>query len=249
LSSAVTKAFNILGLLRRSPTSMSVTEVARSVHIAPSTAHAILAELHGQGAVTQDLDRRYRLGPASFYLGAAFARNVPIYRGIWSELTDLARELSLTAVIAVPWDNHHLMLNVHGDGGGEIDVAFGGRVPIDAGSFGKAYYAWSEQPPPDSLTQFTPMTITDPAEYRAQIERTRERGFGTDAEEFTLGVGAVASGVTSERGFEGVASLIGPISQMNELGLEAAGRRLAGLASRASFALGDLHRMKVVGVE
>ncbi len=248
MPSALTKAFSVLRLLRRSATAVSVSEVARSVRIAPSTAHAILSELQAQGAVTQDGDKRYRLGPATYYLGAAFARSAPISRGIWNELTEVARELSVTAAIAVPWENHHLILNVHQHGGGELEVAFGGRVPIDAGSWGKAFYAWSQMEP-GNPTRFTPNSVTDPAQYRAQIALTRERGYATDNEEFTLGVGAVAAGVTSERGFEGVASLMSPISQMNELGFDAVGRRLAGVASRASFALGDLRRMKVVGVE
>jgi DNA-binding IclR family transcriptional regulator len=248
LPGAVAKAFNVLRLLRRSPTPLSVSEVARSVHIAVSTAYAILSELQAQGAVIQEADKRYRLGPAIYYLGAAFARSAPISRGIWSELTELAQEFSVTAAIAVPWENHHLILNVHQHGDGELEVAFGGRVPIDAGSWGKAYYAWSLTEP-KSLTRFTAHSITDLAAYRAQVERTRERGYATDNEEFALGVGAVAAGVTSERGFEGVASLMAPISQMNELGFETVGRRLAGIASRASFALGDLRRMKVVGIE
>lgn len=248
MTTAVTKAFSVLRLIRKSQTSVSVSEVARSLHTAASTAHAILADLQAQGAVTQDTDKRYRLGPTTFYLGAAFARSAPISRGIWNELTELSRDLSLTAAVAVPWENHHLILNVHQHGDGEVDVAFGGRVPMDAGSWGKAYYAWSRIEP-GVPTAFTPNSITDMAEYRAQVDKVRERGYATDNEEFTLGIGAVAAGVTSERGFEGVASLVGPISQVTEIGLDVVGRRLAGVASRASFALGDVRRMKVLGVE
>ena len=248
MTTAVTKAFSVLRLIRKSQSSVSVSEVARSLHTAASTAHAILADLQAQGAVTQDSDKRYRLGPTTFYLGAAFARAAPISRGIWNELTELSRDLALTATIAIPWEHHHLILNVHQLGDGEIEVAFGGRVPLDAGSWGKAYYAWSRLEP-DQPHAFTPNSVTDLAEYRSQVERARERGYATDNEEFTTGIGAVAVGVTSERGFEGVASLIGPISLMNEIGFDAVGRRLAGVASRASFALGDMRRMKVLGVE
>lgn len=247
MATAVSKAFSVLRLIRKSQT-VSVSEVARALHTAASTAHAILADLQAQGAVTQDNDKRYRLGPTTFYLGAAFARAAPISRGIWNELTDLSRDLSLTATIAVPWEGHHLILNVHQDGDGEIEVAFGGRVPIDAGSWGKAYHAWALVEP-DAQRKFTPNSITDLDEYRAQVERVRERGYATDNEEFTIGIGAVAAGVTSEFGFEGVASLIGPISQVSEIGFDAVGRRLAGVASRASFALGDMRRMKVLGIE
>jgi DNA-binding IclR family transcriptional regulator len=228
---------------------MTVNELARASHIAPSTAHTILAELQSQGAVIQDRDRRYRLGPASFYVGATFARNLPIYRCIWNDLTALARELSLTAVIALPWEEHHLMVSVHQHGDGALEVAFGGRVPLDAGSFGKAFYAWSGSPIPTKFAAFTSDSITNPTEYKKAVVRAREDGYSTDKEEFTVGVGAVATAVTSETGYEGLASLIGGISQMNEIGFDIAGRRLGGLAARTSFGLGDMRRLKTLGAE
>jgi IclR family acetate operon transcriptional repressor len=249
LSSAVNKAFNVLRLLRRTPGSLSLTEVSRAIRIAPSSAHSILNELLSQGVIVQDSDKRYRLGPATFYFGAAYARSVPLYRGIWNELVAVARELSLTAVIAVPWEGHHLILSVHQSGGPDVDVAFGGRVPLDAGSWGKAYHVWSNAPPTDGLHQYTPKSITDPQEYGVEIDRARARGYATDDEEFTTGVGAVTAGVTGERGYEGLASLIGPVAHVSELGFDVAGRRLGGLASRASFALGDPGRIRVVGGE
>jgi IclR family transcriptional regulator, acetate operon repressor len=243
------KAFTVLRLLRRTSGSLSLTDISRSIRIAPSSAHSILNELLTQGVIVQEADKRYRLGPATFYLGAAYARSVPIYRGIWNELVSVARELSLTAVIAVPWEGHHLILSVHQSGGPDVDVAFGGRVPLDAGSWGKAYHVWSNAPPTGELHQYTPKSVTDPKEYGIEIDRARARGYATDDEEFTVGVGAVTAGVTGERGYEGVASLIGPIGHMSEIGFDVAGRRLGGLASRASFALGDPGRIRVVGGE
>jgi|HubBroStandDraft_4_1064222.scaffolds.fasta_scaffold181061_2 DNA-binding IclR family transcriptional regulator len=249
VSSAVMKAFRVLRLLRRTPGPLSLTEVSRSLKIAPSSAHSILNELLDQGAVTQDPDKRYRLGPSTFYLGAAFARGVPIYRGIWNDLVAIARELSLTAVIAVPWEGHHLILSVHQSGGSDVDVAFGGRVPLDAGSWGQAYHVWADATPLGELHSYTAKSITDAGEYNLALGRARLRGYATDNEEFTTGVGAVTSGVTSERGYEGIASLVGPIAHMSEIGFDVAGRRLASLVSRGSFALGDPGRIRVVGSE
>jgi IclR family transcriptional regulator, acetate operon repressor len=249
MAGAVSKAFSVIRLLRRTPTSLSLTDIARSVKIAPSTAHSILNELMAQGAVLQDGGRRYRLGPATFYLGAAYVRNVPIYRGVWSELVELSREIGLTAVIAVPWEHHHLILNVHSNGAPGVEVAFGGRVPIDAGAWGKAYFAWSGEEIPKELIRHTPKSITDPARYRAEVEQARERGYSFDEEEFVLGGSAVASAVTSENGFEGIAALIGPVRSMAEIGSAEAGRRIAGVAARGSYALGDHSRVQIVGVE
>jgi DNA-binding IclR family transcriptional regulator len=249
VAGAVHKAFNVIRLLRREPAPRTLTEIARTVKIAPSTAHSILNELVAQGVVVQDGDRRYRLGPATFYLGSAYARNVPIYRSVWRELINLSHEVSLTAVIAVPWDNHHLILNVHNDGGAGTEVAFGGRVPIDAGAWGKAYFAWSGEAPPAELGASTPQTITDAANYSAEVERSRHRGYAVDLEEFLVGAGAVASAVTSDAGFEGIAALVGSIGEINRVDADDAGRRLAGVAARASYSLGDDMRVRVVGDE
>jgi DNA-binding IclR family transcriptional regulator len=249
MPSAITKAFTVMRLLRRNPGAMSVTELAKAARVAPSTAHAILAELQAQGAVAQDEDKRYRLGPTTYYFGAGFARNSPISRAIWSDLSALGRELSLSAVIAVPWENHHLMIGVELNGNGDVEVALGGRIPLDAGSFGKVYFAWSEATPPAKPTTFTAKSAATAKEYKESVEHTRELGYGTDIEEFANGVGGVAAAVTSERRYEGLAALIGPISHMNELGLDTIGRRLSGLAARASYALGDAQRLRLLGSE
>jgi DNA-binding IclR family transcriptional regulator len=224
---------------------MTLTEIARAVGIAPSTAHSILSELLEQGVVLQDNGRRYRLGPATFYLGAAYARGVPIYRAVWRELVDLGRDSSLTTVIAVPWENHHLILHVHSGNSG-TEVATGGRVPLDAGAWGKAYYAWSGEALPSEFTAHTERTITDPEEYAADIDASRARGYAVDLDEFAPGAGALASAVTSEAGFEGVAALVGTVAEI-EAALDDAGRRLAGITSRASYAIGDHSRVRVVG--
>jgi DNA-binding IclR family transcriptional regulator len=243
------KAFSVLRLLKRTSGALSLTDVSRSIKISPSSAHAILNELMAQGAIVQDSEKRYQLGPSTFYLGATYARGLPIYRGVWNELVGLAGELSLTAVIAVPWEGHHLIVSVHQSARSDVDVAFGGRVPLDAGSWGKAYHVWANVGPPSQLHEYTQESITDPREYQLELDRARSRGYATDDEEFTTGVGAVTAGVTSERGYEGLASLIGPVGRITELGFEVAGRRLASLASRASFALGDPGRIRIVGGE
>jgi DNA-binding IclR family transcriptional regulator len=248
MAGAVNKAFRVIRVLRRASSAMTLTEIARSAEIAPSTAHSILSELLAQGVVLQDGGRRYRLGPAIFYFGAAYARSVPIYRVVWRELVDLGRDVSLMAVIAVPWQAYHLILNVHNSGSAGTEVAFGGRVPIDAGAWGKAYFAWSGNPVPSELVAHTPATITEPQQYAAEVESARARGYAVDLEEFVSGAGALASAVTSEGGFEGVAALVGSTAEIEPV-LDDAGRRLAGVVSRASYALGDHSRVRVLGTE
>jgi DNA-binding IclR family transcriptional regulator len=246
-SSAVAKAFAVIRVLRRSSSPMTLTAIAEQVGIAPSTAHSVLMELLAQGAVLQDGDKRYQLGPSLFYLGAAFARQTPVFRSIWIELVAVANELSMLGAVAVPWEDHHLIIAVHQAGPPGLEVAFGGRMPLSGGAWGKAYWAWSGRPGPIHLDRFTERSITDLAEYRAEVDRTRGRGFATDEEEFADGVCGVTTAVTSHAGYEGLVSLMAPAARMLELGFERTGRRLAALAGRASLALGDSSRVAFVG--
>jgi DNA-binding IclR family transcriptional regulator len=246
MAGALEKAFDLIRSIRRTSGSLGVTEIARSLRIAPSTAHALLNELVKQGAVTVDEQHRYRLGPAMYYLGAAYVRNVPIYRTAWPELRELARDVALTAVAAVPWQGHHLILDVHSNGSPGFDVAFGGLVPIDAGAWGKAYYAWSDAAVPKKLASYTPRTVTDLEEYERCLLEVRELGYARDVDEFVVGSGAIASAVTSERGLDGIVALMGTTSEVGAAGADVA-RRLASVAVRASYALGDHGRVKLVG--
>ncbi|HVW47027.1 MAG TPA: helix-turn-helix domain-containing protein [Solirubrobacterales bacterium] len=249
MASALTKAFEVVKTLRRTSTPMSLTAIASETGISPSTAHSVLGEMLAQGVVSQDKDKRYRTGPALYYWGSSFARNTPIYRTLWREMVDISNELSVVGVIAVPWDDHHLILQANHSEGAGIGVAFGGRVPLDAGSWGKAFYAWSDAPLPKQLTRYTPRTIEDPNVYAEHVEEARQLGYATDHQEFDDGFEGVASGVTSERGYEGLGSFLAPADRMQELTPEAVGLRLAEATSRASFSLGDPGRLRLVGSE
>lgn len=235
------RLFDTIRLLRKSSTPLSLSDIARRLRIAPSSAHAILGALLDEDAVLIDRDKRYRLGPAIFYLGAPFARSAPLRRAIWKELIETADEAGAAAAIAVPWAGHHLVLAVH-QNRGQIGLDPGGRVPLQAGSYGKVYYAWSGATLPTTFRRYTPKTMTSRTEYQKELRRTRDRGYAIDREEFVTGIGAVAAAVTSEMGFEGLAAIMAHSDRLAELGYERLGEKVAALGARASVTLGDLTR-------
>ena len=246
-SSAIGKAFTALRILRASPVPVTLTALAKGIGIAPSSAHAILGHLLAEGAVVQQRDKRYTLGPALFYLGAAFATGTPVYRSMWIELVHAANELGVTAAVAVPWEGHHLVLNAHSGGKTDVAIPFGGRIPLGASSWGKVYYSWSGQAVPAKAIRYTDRSVTDRSALLAEIEETRARGYAIDEGEYADDVGGVCAPVTSANGYEGLVSLIAPLEQVHELGTDALGQRLAGLASRASLSLGDGDRLRFFG--
>jgi DNA-binding IclR family transcriptional regulator len=99
------------------------------------------------------------------------------------------------------------------EGGHEMCVAArpGVSMPLLAGATGKVFLAGME--PEDvraaigngALPRFTERTITDPEAFLLEIERTRERGYGVDDEEYLKGVRAVVAPVRC--GGETVAAL------------------------------------------
>jgi DNA-binding IclR family transcriptional regulator len=244
---AIAKAFAVMRVLRKATGPLQLTVIAEQVGLAPSSLHAILAQLLEQDAVRRHDDKRYDLGPAAYHIGTAFARNARISRTVWFDLVTAANELGVTAVLAITWEDHHLILHTHRGGDINMSVPEGGRVPLDAGSWGKAYYASSGEAPPAELRRYTAGSITDRARFADELETTRRNGYGTDLAEFAEGVGGVCAAITSNDGYEGLASFVAPISRVEEVTLGAMGRRVAALASRASFTLGDQQRVPSFG--
>lgn len=246
MGNAHSRAFALLGLLRKSPRPLGLTAIAHELNIATSSAHAILTELREVEAVTIDSDKRYSLGPRVFYLGSAYVTSSAIYRTVWPELVSLAVDLGTSAAMAVPWDQHHLIVAVHHMGPGAA-LKPGSRIPLNGGSYGKAYYAWSDAELPSELPAYTRYSISDPGKFAEAVKTARHQGYATDDEEFAPGVSAVASGVTSGTGYEGLLALwTAPAQHLKEsIGFEKAGIRLAGVADRASTVLGDSGRDRV----
>jgi DNA-binding IclR family transcriptional regulator len=241
----------ILSLLRKTTRPLSLSAIAAELHIATSSAHAILSDLLELDAVTIDSDRRYSLGPRMFYIGSAFVSSSPVHRVAWPDVVELAHELGLSAAMATIWDNHHLILAVHdGPGRREARLIPGARIPLAGGSYGKVYYALpNAQLPDEELPKFGPNAVTDPKEFAQAIEVAKNQGYATDDEEFAAGVAAIACGVTSRDGYEGLIALWGvPADVRERVGFETAGRRLSDIADRASVMLGDTSRQRVLGV-
>jgi DNA-binding IclR family transcriptional regulator len=232
------RVLRILRLLRLAHAPLRISEISRDLGIAQSTVQSIVTSLVKGGAIVLGPDRRYSPGPATLYLGASYAVTSPTYGAIWGDLIGLAQDFGVSALLAVPWEEHHLILAIHHKDTRFLGLAPGIRFPIGAGSYGKAYYAWSGVPVPNELRRYTPATIADHSEYMAEIERTRWRGYAMDNEELSVGSASVAVAIISKSGYEAVAGLFSnPASLITErhAGI---GQRLAETASRSSRILG-----------
>jgi DNA-binding IclR family transcriptional regulator len=248
-NSTVGRVVAVLRVLRQASAPLALSTIAREVGIAPSSAHSILLQLLQHDVVTQDADKRYELGPSILYLGSAYARGSRIYRSIWLELVTAANELEVTTALAVPWADHHLILNAHRGGPSHVAIPFGGLVPLDGGSWGKVYYGWSGADIPQTLTAYTDASVVEPEQFAEELDAARRRGYATDRSEYAAGIGGVSAPITSHLGYEGLASFVAPLARIDDISFDTLGSRVAELAARASLNLGDRERVRNFGFE
>jgi DNA-binding IclR family transcriptional regulator len=130
---AVGRSFRILELLSRSPTPLGTSDIARRLRLAKSTVHGLLRSMAAVGAV-EEVDRRYRLGPAIERLAAAGelrARWRPVLRR-------LAEETGETAFLGQAGGGRVAILDqVLGAGAPVISGPPGSSVPASAGAIRK----------------------------------------------------------------------------------------------------------------
>jgi IclR family acetate operon transcriptional repressor len=113
----------------------------------------------------------------------------------------------------------------------------GKRVKHHGSVVGKVFLAEGAVPfPTGPLERFAPRTITDPAELRRDLERSRARGYATAVDELEEGLWAVAAPVRDAGGRVVAAlSLSGPTARLGAGRLDELGRLVRDEAATLSI--------------
>ncbi len=200
MASAVERAIAILRSFERRD-EWSLSELVAELGLNKSTAHGILTTLVEHRFLLRDpATRRFRLGPALIRLGHLAHEQLDVRRVARPHMEALARETDKTVLLGTFGDDAIIVIDkVDPVGTLHVSATIGQRIPFSAGSFGRVFLAWM---PPDEvdrllathgLEPFTPSSITDPDDYRAELARVRRQGYAIDdREEFLLGVRAVS---------------------------------------------------------
>jgi IclR family KDG regulon transcriptional repressor len=184
---------------------LSLTEIAEFLNVDPSTASRFAYTLKELGYLERDSETKlYRVTPQvyAFAISLVGPRNLrEISRPYMERLRDRIGEtvvLSVrdgTEVVIVEVVETHHSLAPRG--------WVGGRVPVHCSAMGKAMVAYL----PESelartldairFTRRTSNTITNRLDFLKELERTRERGWALNREEFSVGVVSVAAPILS----------------------------------------------------
>jgi DNA-binding IclR family transcriptional regulator len=206
--SVVFRVLDLIQLVAASPQPMTLAEIGAQLKLPKPTVHRLCVRLEESKYLTREPGRyRYRVGPATERLAFNAIRRGSAsvqWRAILERLVDEIRE---TCNFTAPAGNEVVYVErVESRWPLRIHLETGSRVPIHCTASGKLFLAMME---PErrrrmldtlNLPAMTENTITTRGRLDAEIAETAARGYGTDNEEFILGLVAIAVPVVDSRG-------------------------------------------------
>jgi DNA-binding IclR family transcriptional regulator len=189
----------------RHPT-LSLSDIARRAGLPLATAHRLVGELAGWGALHRDPRGRYAIGVRLWELGLLSPLHHRLRETALPYLPDLAAATGENAHLAVRDGSEALYVEKFtGARAVPILSRVGGRLPLHATGVGKALLAF--QHPGfvsdylrEPLIRCTPYTIVEPARLAGDLTAVRRRGWASTREEMTLGSCSVAVPVLAGTG-------------------------------------------------
>jgi DNA-binding IclR family transcriptional regulator len=197
----ITRAVDILWVLRAHPEGMSMPEIAREVGLARPTVHRIVSTLEAVGFVLPVSDGRVRLGAALAILGAQ--ANTKLESELRPHLEALSHAVNESVVLAMLHGDRVVCAGfVASPQSLQAVTATGAPVPVHCTAVGKALLA--ELTPsefarlvPQQLQARTPSTITSRERLREEIDGIKAAGVAFDVEEYEAGLCGVGVAVPS----------------------------------------------------
>jgi DNA-binding IclR family transcriptional regulator len=231
---------------------LGVSEVARRLGVAKSTAHRLLTTLASRGMIEQNpANGRYRLGLHLFELGHLALSRIDLRRRSRTMLEEL-RELSgWTVHLSIPQGADILFLErLPTLRGMEVMDEYRRRWPLHATSSGKAICAYDPESAQRRIAAgfpvFTPRTISDARQFAAALEQTRRQGYATSHGELMDRLASVAAPVLDSHGVAIAAiSITGSEDELGEHGdrqarlVTAAAKRLSKMMLQRQWETAD----------
>lgn len=238
------RAVSIMKMIAARPDGATLTEIAHTTHLAPSTVHRLLTTLQ-QDRFAQFVVEggRWRIGVEAFAVGAAFMGARDIGKRARPLLRQLMQTSGETANLAILSDDMAVYVEqVECRQTMRAICKPGGRAVLHSTSLGKSMLAAMR---PDEvnrilsskgMARFTRKTIDTPAEMAHHLIEVRSAGYAVDDEEYSAGMRCVAAAVLDEHSEPiGAISISGPT-------IRVARERLPQLGSLVRSVAGELTR-------
>lgn len=197
---AVERALAVLTCFTNQTPELTLTQIAEQIGINKSTVHRLLATLERQQFLERDpLTGAYHPGIRLLQLAHLALENNDLRRlasPFLRHLCDLHRENVNLAIL----DGTEVVYTDVIESAQRVKLAAvtGQRLPAFGTASGKAILAYLpeeivQQVLDRGVPQYTQRTLTSPAIFLEDMQRTRERGFAISEQEYEDGINAVAT--------------------------------------------------------
>ncbi|MFO7545089.1 MAG: IclR family transcriptional regulator [Trueperaceae bacterium] len=206
-SQTADRALAVLRTLLVAGRPISLSEIARSCGLAPSTTHRLLASLQRHNFARQIAETsKYTLGLGLLEYGYAILNGLDVREHAATALASLNRTTRETIHLAI-LDEFDLVYVDRRDSehGIRVHTSIGRRGTPHTTGVGKALLAFLPEAVQEEylsrpLACKTARSVTDPDVLRAELRRTRERGFAIDDGEDKEHVRCVAAPILGPDG-------------------------------------------------
>jgi IclR family KDG regulon transcriptional repressor len=183
---SLARGLKILAILSDSPKGVSVTDLAETLEIDKGSASRLLSTLANYAFAEKDPDtRRFYLGPQVVSLSRSLLARLPlreVAKPFLRELMEKTGECAHTGVLA---QGKVLYIDqVESPASLRVNAEVGLIAPLHCTALGKVLLAFGRIPLPHNLDRFTENTLISSESLRKNLEKTRERGYAVDDEEF-----------------------------------------------------------------
>lgn len=221
----------------------TLAEIAKDTAIPAATAHRILSTLQHRGMVAHDTDYgKWRIGPQAYRIGNAFEEGSNLLEVAPAVMRKLSKETGETANLAVEDGGKLLYLvQVESENPIRASIKNGTDAYFHTSGVGKVIMAFMDEDEIDgflsplSLISQTSNSITDRRHLKAELGKSRQRGWALDDEERFPGMRCIAAPVfdSLENVVAGV-SISGPITRFPDTKLDALARSVVRAANEIS---------------
>jgi DNA-binding IclR family transcriptional regulator len=190
------KVLDLLAAFESGPNALSLSDLAEHARLPLPTAHRLVAELAGWGALERDAKGRYTVGLRLWEVAQNAGRHLrDTARPYLQDLFSLTHE---TAHIAIR-DGHEALYidRIYGSTRVPRASRVGGRLPLHATAVGKVLLAYEEDWVREAylahrLEAATRHTHVNPGRLAAELRKVRDEAYATTQEEVREGSCSIA---------------------------------------------------------
>ena len=251
--SSVATAIRLLKAFSEDEVDIGISDLARRLGIAKSTAHRLAVTLVSEGLLEQDRGSgKYRLGVALFRLGALVRQRMEVSNEARPFLYDLRETINESVHLAI-LDGIQIMYVYHLESTHAIRMRsdLGVRKPAYLTAEGQAMLAFA---PPELVEQViaaglaprTPKTIITADKFQKTLAVVRQRGCAIEDEESELGMVCVAAPIRDDAGAVVAAvGIAGPVTRLSKRSVATIIPNVIATANQISARLG--YRARAAG--